>query len=300
MADIISSAKRLGRSNRASSRVKTRRAHVKKVANDLSATLAQIAGFADQKAIESENLQAGESLLKEGDDFQEIKDTKEFSWKDPKSWGKQEGYRYNDRIYDKEQVMTLGETFKTVGSGFDDKQKSNLMSNWEELNKDKSSPYVESSSDSPTIKMENVVEKKRMKQSEKIDNLINKTFKRSFLGDDKGITNENIVREPSEPKESSNSYLKESVVIDGREQTVVPETNLTSNIPKLEEGSDLINNIDTEVSKVVSGKTIDSSFTVDGKTYSSWGAKDNPYNQVFSNFDEFMGEVDRRGWNIDG
>ena len=76
MADIISSAKRLGRSNRASSRVKTRRAHVKNVANDLSATLAQIAGFADQKAIESENLQAGESLLKEGDDFQEIKDTK--------------------------------------------------------------------------------------------------------------------------------------------------------------------------------------------------------------------------------
>tara|TARA_R110002020_G_scaffold130237_1_gene291420 strand:+ start:4429 stop:5187 length:759 start_codon:yes stop_codon:yes gene_type:complete len=226
MSDIISSAKRLGRSNRSMSRAKTKRALNKNIANDLSATLAQLAGFADQKAIESENLQAGESLLKEGDNFQKIKDTKEFSWKDPKSWGKQEGYRYNDKIYDKEQVMTLGESFKTYGSGFDDKQKSNLMSNWEEMNKDKSSSYVEPSSNSPMINMEDVVKKHKMKSSEKIDNLINNTFKEedsswSFLGDGKGITNESIVREPSEKSKD--------------------------NIPKIEKGSNLINNITTSV-----------------------------------------------------
>ena len=134
MGKLISAARALGRSERDISKMKTARNYRKAITQDISSALGQIALMADGKAVETENFQAGEKLLQQSDSFQKIEDVNEFSWKNPKSWGKQEGYQYRGRQYDREQVMTLGESFRTYGPGFDESQKANLMSNWEKMN----------------------------------------------------------------------------------------------------------------------------------------------------------------------
>ena len=150
MGKLVSAAIGLGRSEREISKMKTASKYRKAITQDISSTLGQLANIADAKSVETENFQAGEKLLQESDNFQKIEDVTEFSWKNPKSWGKQEGYQYNDRQYDREQVMTLGESFKSYGAGFDESQKANLMSNWESMNKDSSTFARKPSVGTPT------------------------------------------------------------------------------------------------------------------------------------------------------
>jgi len=201
MGKLVSAAIGLGRSNREISKMKTASKYRKAITQDISSTLGQLANIADDKAVETENFQAGEKLLQESDSFQKIEDVTEFSWKNPKSWGKQEGYQYNDRQYDREQVMTLGESFKSYGGGFDESQKANLMSNWESMNKDKTTFVGESKVGDST---ESAYQKSLKRSNELGD-------KNRLLADGEGgIANKSIAQEP---KIKETLKLTESEVI---------------------------------------------------------------------------------------
>lgn len=245
MADLISAARGLGASERKLATLKTQRDYRKSITQDISSSLGQLANMADAKAVETENFQAGEKLLQESDSFQKIEDVTEFSWKNPKSWGKQEGYQYNDRQYDREQVMTLGESFKSYGGGFDESQKANLMSNWEIMNKDKSTFVGES------------------KVGDSTESTYQKSLKRSNeLGDKSRL----LADRQDEFQKSGSTYIEpnsdkkeddRTVIIDGREQTVVPETDLSRRVKTEQDEwrkkqhieTPILSNIDTSVNK---------------------------------------------------
>ena len=105
---------------------------------DTGGALITLGGYQEEKAADDLAFESGKKLLlaEEGSEYIDDISPASSIW-DIKSYGKQPGVKYNEKYYNREQIITLGES--SVGEGLykDDNAQKLVLGNWEKLMKGK-------------------------------------------------------------------------------------------------------------------------------------------------------------------